>query len=666
MAKKKKVRTRKQKILHRILVVLIVLAAGICAFLLWWRFGKKDAVTDDFAAGPVYDSAVVTSIEETYAATGRIASGKETGAGEAAAAAASGSASAGSTQAAGTSSLSAGDASGYPVKEIYVKVGDTVKKGDPLYSLDMSDLEDQIALNQKKLALQAKSDAIDDAAATRALEQAQAASAQQYNDATRKLNEAASDANSSIVDSVTGNQELARLNQELSDAQAAYDSAKAAYDALEAQQSQITNQYNALSGEIALETAQLDVQYGTDDSKLTDEYKSAAKAIEEKQVTLQEYANQKTAIDTQVEEARTKLDDAQTKRDTAKSDLDTATSSLTSTDSSIQTQQRALEDQASSVASENRSTAEAEAAARDAIAKNAISQESAALDTQSEIQKAQEKLNGAVIKASMDGTVTQVNAQPGQLPGTDAVVLNDLETMKVVIEVEEGHIADIQVGQRVNIKTDSTGNDVLSGKVTYAAITPTEAAAPASGSGTQSSGTSVSTGTKATYRVEVTLDSPNDRLRIGMTASVTFILASAKDTIAVPTAAIQTDDAGNSYVNVADMTGGAGSSAYVEDSSATEGMTEDAGMDTAGAQRLPLKERLAAFLDRITGKQAAEEAAEPIVYPATQVPVTTGIADDYYTQITSGDIREGDMVEEPGSGTGGASSDLLEGLYAGG
>ena len=140
------------------------LAAAIGAFLLWWKFGKKDEVTESYATGPVYDSAVTTSIEQTYAATGKIAAGKEAGTGAAASTASSSDST--SATAAGTASLSSTDAADYPVKEVYVKVGDRVKKGDPLYALDMSELEDQIALNQKKLALQEKSNAIDDAAAS--------------------------------------------------------------------------------------------------------------------------------------------------------------------------------------------------------------------------------------------------------------------------------------------------------------------------------------------------------------------------------------------------------------------------------------------------------------------------------------------------------------------
>ncbi|MDD5848325.1 MAG: efflux RND transporter periplasmic adaptor subunit [Firmicutes bacterium] len=651
MAKKKRVLTKKQKILRRVIRILVILAAAILAFLIWWKYFHTENTAVMDAYSPVYDTAAVTNIEETYAATGKIAAGRESGSGDSAqvqTSASSSGSTAGTSSSTTTGTTSAGTDS-YPVKEVYVKVGDQVKKGDPLYSLDMSELEDQIALDQKKLALQQQSDAIDDAAAQRALTQAQEASAQQYEDATRKLNEASADANETIVDSVTGNQDIARLQQVVSDAQAAYDSAKKTYDALVSQQTQVTSQYNALSGEISLDNANLQAKYSTPESQLTDDYQNAVKSIDEKQVTLQQYANAKTAIDTQVSDAQTKLDDAKTALDSAKSDLTTATGNLTTSDDSIKTQQRALEDQASSVKSTNRSTAEAEAAAKDTIAKNAISQESSALDTQHEIQKAQEKLNGAVIRAAMDGTVTSVSAQPGQMPGTDAVVINDLETMKVVIEVEEGHIADIQTGQRVSVKTDSTGNEVLSGKVTYTAITPTTATPTASGSSSQN--TAVSTGTKATYRVEVTLDSPNDRLRIGMTANVTFILASASDVLAVPTAAIQTDENGNSYVLVADQTAQAGTEADTSE--------EEAAPATFG-------ERVTNFLNRITRKESAQEGSTDMTsYPTQMVPVTTGISDDYYTEITSGDVKEGDLVEEPGGSTSG-TSDLLEGLYAAG
>lgn len=648
MAKKrKKTLTKKQKIVRRIIWILVILCILIFGFLIWWKFFKKDTAAEEesmYVSGPVYDTAVTTDLESTYAASGKIAAGSQTG---------SGAAAAGSAASDSSDTTSGTDSTGYPVKEVYVKAGDTVKKGDPLYALDMSDVEDEIALNEKKLALQSQSDAIDNAAAQRALENAQADSAQQYEDATRKLNEAASDANSAIVDSVTGNQDIAKYQQEVADAQAAYDSAKSTYDSLSAQQAQISAQYDTLSGQIELDTAELNAEYSTSESQESQGYKDALKSIQENQVTLQEYANAKTAIDNQVTQAQKEMDDAKTKLDEAQTKLDNATSSVTQTDTSIQTQQRALEDQASEVNKTNRSTVESEQAAKDTIAKNAISQESAALDAQDSIRKAKEKLNGAVIKASMDGTVTAVNVVPGQYAPTDAVVINDLETMKVVIEVEEGHIADIQNGQRVYIKTDSTGNETLDGKVTYTAITPTDTSAASTGSTSQTTAVSTS-GTKAAYRVEVTLDSPNDRLRIGMNANVTFVLASSKGCIAVPNNAIQTDEAGNTYVMVVDDT------AAVDDT----GMTDEAGMEEeTAAEERTFKEKVTDFLNRITGKQSDEAAYTPVTYPTRMVEVTTGIASDYYTEITSGDIQEGDMVEEPAGDAYSSADGLLEGMY---
>ena len=45
-----------------------------------------------------------------------------------------------------------------------------------------------------------------------------------------------------------------------------------------------------------------------------------------------------------------------------------------------------------------------------------------------------------------------------------------------------------------------------------------------------------------------------------------------------------------------------------------------------------------------------------------QIPVETGISNDYYTQITSGDLREGDQVL-PAASSGGSEDGMLSGIY---
>ena len=48
----------------------------------------------------------------------------------------------------------------------------------------------------------------------------------------------------------------------------------------------------------------------------------------------------------------------------------------------------------------------------------------------------------------------------------------------------------------------------------------------------------------------------------------------------------------------------------------------------------------------------------------TQVMVTTGVAGDYYTEITSGNIREGEQLQT--SAATGDYSSMLDGVYGAG
>ena len=94
---------------------------------------------------------------------------------------------------------------------------------------------------------------------------------------------------------------------------------------------------------------------------------------------------------------------------------------------------------------------------------------------------------------------------------------------------------------------------------------------------------------RATYRVDVTLDSTNENLRLGMTAKMTFITAGAKGALVVPSSDIQTDFDGNKYVVVQNA----------------DGTTKN-------------------------------------------VNVTVGISDEFYTEIKDGTLKEGDVIVEAG------------------
>ncbi len=159
-------------------------------------------------ASPVPEQVIRTDLENIYSASGSVISADENNA----------------------NPQSFGDTT-YPIKEVFVKVGDSVKAGDRLYTLDMTDVENDIALAQKKLSIEQQQNAIDQAAAGRAVRSAQETSAQQYEDATRTLTEQAEDTNKAILEQVHSQQDVDRFIRAEADAKAALDAAQKAADA---------------------------------------------------------------------------------------------------------------------------------------------------------------------------------------------------------------------------------------------------------------------------------------------------------------------------------------------------------------------------------------------------------------------------------------------------
>ena len=369
----------------------------------------------------------------------------------------------------------------YPVQEVYVKVGDEVKKGDPLYKLDMTTMEETLSYQQQALNIQNQQNAISQDNANRALQDAQNAGAVQITDSTRSLDAAKLELNSAITDR---------------------DGKKSAYDVAVS---------NRQSAEQTLQSAK----------------DSAA---------------------------------------TAARSLDSASASAANTQNTA-----------------NNNIISQYQAART----NELSSKANTLSAEQEIAKSKEELSKAVVRASQDGTVTNVNIVKGQTySGTDAVVIDNVTSLKATADIDEAQIPQIAVGQKVQIKTDATGDEILEGTVTF--VSPTATKNSTKTTDGESSTASVSK-SRATYRVDVTLDTLDENLRLGMTAKMTFITADAKDALVVPTTDLQTDADGNKYVVV----------------QKADGSTKN-------------------------------------------VTVTVGISDDFYTEIKDGKLKEGDVIVEAG------------------
>ncbi len=570
---------------HRIRNQYIVcsLLTGLLAGTVLPGCGKQEEVVD---AGPVYETAVRMNVENLYTAKGKIISGQESSM---------------NVQGAGTQDS-------LIIDEVYVSVGDIVSAGDVLYTIDTTQTERDLALKEQQQALADQENALTQSANQRALADAQAASGEQYVTGTRNLQRNADDTNKAIVNQLEDQSKLQSYKDEETRTKAAYDTLQAQADSLQADLDEKQSRFNELSRQLSLkqmDASQTASAAGTLSQELIDLQKEVSKA----QWSYEDAATALSKVESSLTEAKAAYE-------TAKSNRESYEKTVKSDEQSTTEDVRRLEDSGVTVNKDNRSVLSDEAAQRTAIASQEIKHATDTLTSEAEIAKLREKLENGQVIATMDGTVTAVNVVAGQsYNGSDGVVLDNLSQMKVSADIDEGHIADLKVGTRVRVKTDSTGSDELMGTVTFTSPTPTkETSNTTTGTTSGSSGNSQNTKTRATYKVEMTLDEPNDRLRMGMTATIDFVVASAENAVAIPSGCLISDGAGNYFVNVLSS-------------------------DEAAA---------------------ADENAVP---QTTEVMVTIGVSDGYYTEITSGNIREGDQIQSSTAADTGDYSGMLDGIY---
>jgi len=527
-----------------------IIAAMVAAALLISAFAGVTGVRHVMAKAKESENTIATvsvvkqDVQKTLSATGTIISAEESG-------------------------QFATVTGSYPVEEVYVKVGDEVKAGDPLYKLDMSTMEETLSFQQQALDLQNQQNAISQQNADKALQDAKDAGAVQVNDANRSLAQAKQD-------KAAADRQQSNSNSQLDSARNAESDAKRAYDNANSNVSSIQKKVNDIQKQID----------SADENTNVDELKKSLDA------------------------AKADLNSAMSDRDGKKLAYDSAVSNRQSAEQTLQsakdsaaTAARSL-DSASASAANTQNTANNDIINQYQTAKsNELSSKANTLSSQQEIAKSKEELSKAVVRASQDGTVTNVNIVKGQTySGTDAVVIDNVTSLKATADIDEAQIPQIAMGQKVQIKTDATGDEILEGTVSF--VSPTATKNSTKTTEGESSTASVSK-SRATYRVDVTLDTLNEKLRLGMTAKMTFITADAKNALVVPTTDLQTDADGNKYVVV----------------QKADGSTKN-------------------------------------------VTVTVGISDDFYTEIKDGKLKEGDVIVE--AGLDGSADAVLDDMGADG
>ena len=207
-----------------------------------------------------------------------------------------------------------------------------------------------------------------------------------------------------------------------------------------------------------------------------------------------------TLEDAQVAQAKANVEAAQTNVDTAQSSLnDARTSQLSPVSSGTITQ-----------------------------AEGVLAQSKAALkQAQEALKVAQVQQGQKVYKASIAGTVLEVNAQEGNISPVQQplIVVANLAQMNVEAQLNEVDAGKVQPGRKVNVTSRVLGNTSVQG--TIVEIAP-EAVSQLSAQGNAS----------PTVGVKIRLDKVPAELKPGFTVSIQIILATKEGVLAVPQEAL--------------------------------------------------------------------------------------------------------------------------------
>ncbi len=145
------------------------------------------------------------------------------------------------------------------------------------------------------------------------------------------------------------------------------------------------------------------------------------------------------------------------------------------------------------------------------------------------LQVARDNLRKTRFDSPLDGTVTQLNIERGEIvvigtmnnPGTVILTVADLSRMKVEADVDETDVATVFLGQKAKVKVDALPDTTLTGRVTEIANSPF-----VENLETQEQQTN--------FQVDVEIDNPPATLRPGMTADVEVETASKDSVLYVP------------------------------------------------------------------------------------------------------------------------------------
>ena len=230
------------------------------------------------------------------------------------------------------------------------------------------------------------------------------------------------------------------------------------------------------------------------------------------------------------------------------------------------------------------------------------------------------------IESPTDGIVVDKQYEVGQTVAasfqapTLFQIAQDLTKMQVQADVDQSDIGRVQVGQLARFTVDAYPEDEFRGKIAQIRFNAQV------------------NQNVVTYPVIIEVPNPDGRLRPKMTANVTFDVASVKDVLRVPNAALRFRPPAEGDGKEKSASGGGGGGGDPMRRAAQSG-----GGGLAGATRQMPGGRKGAGAAKsqtvylLVGGEKEKKTLQP-------VEIRTGISDGRFTQVVSGDLKPGDPV----------------------
>lgn len=166
------------------------------------------------------------------------------------------------------------------------------------------------------------------------------------------------------------------------------------------------------------------------------------------------------------------------------------------------------------------------------------------------LERKKQQLNTSNITAPINGVISNINISAGNATnGNTLFTIENPDNIKITASVKEVDIQKIKIGQKVEIKTDSTGNEIIDGEVVKIYDTAkNEDSDPLKLKDD-------SNDDEAEYNVDIKINNTDYKLKLGMNAQVNIILEEKKDVFTVPSQCILKNTEDNDCIYIAEKQG---------------------------------------------------------------------------------------------------------------